>query len=854
MHSLFSRAVKAQSSCPCRLCLHSGRSVVRHSANVASRRRVAAADIFTACYTTILGTATVIDARRKEVRKKELDDKLTKARAALSSVAVRDSPGQRDGEVENPDSGPVVTSWGHGNGWGGKEEVATNSLLQELRVLCDITRRPISRPSWMQAQLEWANIESAIVAEEQDPGSTLREPKSAEQLRRTTATVVDLVNQLIRQSLTYGGTQGRWINTKEQDNSVDDAVYKELKDILQTFHYPSYNQPMEDPNASWRTRFLLGESIRRIFNHASNAKDIVAKICYNLLTVGIPPSIHTFNTLIAGFNRIQRPDLAQLVIDSYIHRTTWPATEQTAVCLLNHYQGINQEEGIRDIIQRMRGVRGDGLHFRIIDKKAIYTRDWLAWAIENCASRKYAYVQRMRRTDAVFTSIIKGWLYCGELGNASMAFVTCVRYGGSVAVQALQELLTACLSTIDYSAAHRLVTRLAKNIRSFADWVDYTIREESINTSRQLIMSLSTLVDICRLPFNFTPVSQSHNQTLQELKSLINFTRLELDIEEAANLCAATLAEINSDGPLSDRLDKALAMLDSAQQSRRKAVRSLAHFSRLAELVSIERRYRDLEIRIKATTALTKAIILKIKTGYDLDPSSILTSKQNSSIWYQREYFFWYQKQRHDSLVNAIQRIQLNWGSMTKEDIRSQLLRSLPDPVLSRRLQDSGHPENLAIRTLTSFYASGMKHTSGHQDTHCSIPISRLEQELADIENTIRATLFAHLSGDTQKKLRFQYPNFYRMPLKKLYRYQLRRTIFKTVIAAGEQRAISTNLHHQVRPSAIVGETSLEVPGNTSNVNKSPSSSTGAYTGVKGRPHPDHPSNVDAALPLSALG
>ncbi|KAI1803846.1 hypothetical protein F4811DRAFT_562247 [Daldinia bambusicola] len=778
---------------------------------LASRRKVSVADIFTACYTTILGTATVIDARRKELRKQELDEQLEKARAALGSSGVQNSASQQDGGVDSPDSSPLITSHTYSDGPRRRGHISTNSLLQELGVLYEITRRPVSRPSWMQTQLEWAHVESAIVAEELDPENVLREPKSDQQLRRTTVAVIELVNQLIERSRTYESTRSQ----DGEANSSDDAVYKELKDILETFHYPSYNQPREDPNYTARTRFLLGESIRRIFNHTVDAKEVVTKICFNLLTVGVPPSIHTYNTLIAGFNRIQRPDLAQAVIDSYIHRTTWPATEQTAVCLLDHYRGVNQEDGIRDIIQRMRGVRGDGLHFRIVDKKAIYTRDWLAWAIENCASRKYAYVERMRRTDAVFTSIIKGWLYCGELGNASMALVTCIRYGGTVAIRTIQELFTACLSTVDYSAARRLAGGLAKNIRSFTTWIDHIIRQESINTSRQLVMSLSNLVDLSRLPFSFTPVARSYEQALQELNSLVKVTRIELEVEEAANLYAATLAAITSSGPLVSRLDKALATLELARESRQKAARSLAHFGRLAELVSIERRCRDLETRIKNTTALAKATILKIKTGYELDPSAILTSKQESSIWYQREYFLWYQRVRHDSLVNALQNIQISLGPMTKDDIRSQLLRRLPDPILSRRLGNSGHPENLAIRALTSFYASGMTHTNGLEAAFYSASIGQLEQELTNIENTIRAILFAHLSGDTQRKLRFQYPNFYKMPFKKLYKYQLRRTVFKEVMRR-------------------TGEKLLGISGDTDQLEKNPSSLAATHPDSKG--------------------
>ncbi|KAI2632695.1 hypothetical protein GGS26DRAFT_582327 [Hypomontagnella submonticulosa] len=801
MHSLWSRAAQAQSSCRCRICLHSGRTIIRRSTNAAPKRKITAGDIFTACYTTILGTATVLDAARKDARKKELDEKLEKARAALSTLSTQDSPGQQGRADYHADSGVTTTSQSRSRGSSGNEPNAasvTKALFQELGPIYGITPRPLPRPLWIQTQLDWAEVESAIVAEERDPGYTLREPVSARKLERTTTTVIDLVNQLKWRVQTSESTRSQDALTMKGERSRSkELAWKELEDALCSPHYPCYYHPSEDVEDAVKARSLLGESIRRIFNQAASSTEMVAKICYNILACRVPPSIHTYNVLIAGFNRIQRPDLAQTVIDSYIHKTTWPATQQTIVCLLNHYRGTNQVEGLRDIIQRMRGVKDDGLHFRIIDKAAIRSKHWLDWATENCASRKHAFVQKAHRNDDVFNSIIKGWLYCGELGNACMAFVACLRNGGSVTIQTLQELFTACITTVDYQAARRLVRGFAKNVREFVTLLNRIIHQESIATSRQVILSISQLLDVCWLPPDkmFASDLKAHDKTLQRLRSFVDTTRFKLEIQETAQLCKATFKEIHSFGPLVDRLDRAIATIDSAQRSREKVTEAHLKFSRLAGFASMERSYHRLEARIKTTTALVTAAIIKIKTGYDFDPSGLLASKQPTD---------YHQKIRHESLVNALQSIQIRRGPMTQDGIRSQLLQRLPDPILAERLKNSGNPENLAIRTLTSFYASNpntpRSENSGHNGS-----ISKLERELTGIEDTTKAILFSHLNCDRQRYLRHRYPDWYQMPLEPLVKYHMRRQR-KSV------REVSPSIHVDIKQTDVVESRDHENP------------------------------------------
>ncbi|KAJ8107646.1 hypothetical protein ONZ43_g6671 [Nemania bipapillata] len=169
MQTLWSRAVQAQSSCRCRICLTPTNALIRRSASAAPlRRKVTVADIFTACYTTILGTAALIDARRKNERRQALDGELDRARASLKQLGVQEPWSSRGGENGDLDGGTLaprkLPTW--------RERPPDNkeivSLLEELKSTHNLTSRPFAHRLWIQDQIDWADIEAAIVLEEED--------------------------------------------------------------------------------------------------------------------------------------------------------------------------------------------------------------------------------------------------------------------------------------------------------------------------------------------------------------------------------------------------------------------------------------------------------------------------------------------------------------------------------------------------------------------------------------------------------------------------------------------------------------------------------------------------------------
>ncbi|KAI3323963.1 hypothetical protein HD806DRAFT_79951 [Xylariaceae sp. AK1471] len=796
MQTLWSRAAQAQSSCRCRICLHSTNAIIRRSTTAAPKRKVTAADIFTACYTTILGTAAIIDARRKNERRRELDGELDRARASLKKLVVHGPPsslekgnGATDSGAATPKLSTFITSR-RGN-------EAIQPFLEELRSLCNITYRPLAHQSWMQDQIDWTNIEAAVAAEEQDPNAMLREPQTHDHLTSTTTTVLDLVDELVRKSQTHKSCR---LEDKTQiSGHADDGILKEVEDLRRGHEFPSYQFPSADPSYSAHVRNLLNESIRRIFNQAVTTREIVGRICYNLLTAGVPPTIHTYNTLIAGFNRIQRPDLAQAVINSYLDKSAWPATDQTVICLLNHYRGPGGREGMRDAVQRMRGAREDGLHLATL-QWGLYNWDCLnskqRRAFQRRASKRAGWVEKANRNDATFDCLIRGWLYHEEIGIAYMTFVACLQKGASIPVYTLQELFRGCLITADFSSARKLLVGIVKNFEYFKWYLAEIIENNTTAVAREILQSLHQILTFCWLPMGeiFGQTYQTYAAAASSLKASIKRVDLQLEVQETARLPSLISDALSSSESLLNRVELAISSLDIAKLRRRTSPVSEMTYARLARLVSIERRYVDLEERTQHLAAAFNAAIISVKTGYDIDTKSILLSKRLASRAWQDRIF---------ALRSALNQINVWHGSLTTEDVASQLFRRIPNQVLVQQLEETGNWESLSIHTLVSLFGENAAFPQAGREDACDSPHQQLEQQIQAAEDSTRALLFTHVPGHRLKRAMYHYRGYYEIPLEKLAGYLEKRyhsPAFREAILEYDQSITTCNATKPLQP------------------------------------------------------
>ncbi|KAI0185319.1 hypothetical protein EV127DRAFT_441853 [Xylaria flabelliformis] len=755
MQTLWSRVAQTQSSCRCRICLHTTNALTRRSATATSRRKITVADLFTACYTTILGTATIIDARRKNERRRQLDRQLDRARASLHQLVVGSSQGALDdrGVLDGGTSTTSqlvrdITSWAAGK--------SVRLLQEDLQSLSNIAHRPAARPSWMLDQLSWRHIEAAVAAEEQDPDTALREPRTSDHLAQTTATVLDLVDELLRRTETIASPRAR--DQADIPDQAGDDILKELEWLRQGPDFPSYQYPAIDPSYSTRIRTLLNESIRLVFYQDTTSREIVGKICYNLLTAGVPPTIHTYNTLIVGFNRIQRQDLAEAVIDSYLCQTNWPATDQTVVCLLAHYRRPGGRKGMRDAIKRLWGARVNGLRLAALDRDS---------NSPHFLTLKWKHSQRGRGThlrkdnSATFDHLIRGWLYHGELDFACRSFMACLRNGSTIPLYTLQELFRRCLATAGFANARKLLVGITHNFENFQLCLLKIVKSNATAAVQELLRSLCQIVNICWLPFGeiFGETYQRCASAATLLLSMIRRLDVQLEVKERARLPVLLSNALSTDEPLSTRLQLAISTLD-AVDTIRQTEGIYDDCIRIARVISIDRRYRDLEERAKDIVAAYNGAIISINTGYDIHARSLLLSGPNTPT----------SRNKHLALRRALNQLNVCDGSLTLEKVAWQLFRQIPNQDVIRQLEQNGNWKRLSIPVLVSFYCdnAASPRSIERNTKELDNPYEQLHNQIREARDSIRALIFTYLSPKSQSRGMSHYGSYYSIPLSRL--------------------------------------------------------------------------------------
>ncbi|KAI1187797.1 hypothetical protein F5B17DRAFT_304367 [Nemania serpens] len=745
MQTLWSRAAWAQSSCRCRMCLHSPNALTRWSTQVAPRRKPTVADLFTACYTTILGTAAIIDARQKNERRQDLDRELDRARASLNQSAVWQPQSSHDGghsatgeDLSDPRRLRISLRSRAGS-------EAVRPFLQELQALCNMAPRPLAQQSWIQDQIEWADIEASVAIEERNLVNRLQEPRNHDELTDTTVLVLDLVDELLRRALTDRSKRPH--GTPPIPTSAGEDILEELDHLRHGHDFPSYQFPSADPVHSARVRLRLNDHIRRIFNQAVPPRETVGRICYNLITASVPPTIHTYNALIAGFGRMQRPDLAQVVIDSYLDRARWPATDQTIVCLLNHYRGPGGREGMREVVQRMRGVMDLRLSLATID--------------ELLRARR---IRGVKRNDAMFDQLIRGWLYHGEVGIACMTFVVCLRAGPPLPLYTLQELLRAVVVTANFASARKLLIGIVRNFANFKWYLSKIIENNTATAVRDILRSLRQIINICWLPLGeiFGQSYRTYAAAIASLKSVFGQLDLYQEVREMASLPSQLSATLSSSDPLLTRLELAIASLDAVELSRRTFSASEKAYARIARLVSIERRCIDLEERTQNLAAALKAIIISIKTGYEIFWILELVSDPHFGRAFEN---------RRRALCIALNHVDVYPETLSMEDVTSQIFWQIPNQDLIRQLEENGNRERLSFGTLVYFFGYRAVAPRAYDEETVDHPYQQLEQQIRDARDSIRALIFTHLPYVQQKQAMYYFGGYYRIPLHRLVSY-----------------------------------------------------------------------------------
>ncbi|KAK4166091.1 hypothetical protein QBC43DRAFT_313934 [Cladorrhinum sp. PSN259] len=550
------------------------------------RRKALASDVFTACYTAIMATAAVIDAGRKDERRRSLDRKIEQARQHLEKLVNQQGKGRDQGDsdkclVPGPFKSQEQTTMevlenitkvrpGLLLAWG-ERQVEKKEDMQRLRQ--EMFPRWTFTPSPPTGRVTLNTVTEALLAEEAEGRGALvpgREPCTEVQMERMTAMVNALVDSLLL--VAYNISEAETPGTNFPPGNLNSA--HTLIRLLRSDGYPRYTFPEHRPEDAIRARSQMDDLNKKIMvNFVPQLRvKLVAKMCYNLLVCEFPPSIQNYNTLIWGLTELGEHELAWVVVESFLHHSHLHPTPGTALCLLQHFRLKRDVVGFFEIIRRLTGQdpRGLGLGRKKQDDgwgaRSLILR---VGSADNVASTEGWYVQRMEITQAMVDTITEGLLDFGQTLRAAKVLISALYQGWVINEDLFSRLLHDCIELLDPVAASTIVEGLLTNIDKATTLIDQ-VNIAVVRKIRRIlaiwhVKSTFTIEDRLAYSGLLGPPQKIFDQLTTALWLRENISSTNV-VNHALERAKSALE--NRDNPLVLRLDLATTILDHATKQQ----------------------------------------------------------------------------------------------------------------------------------------------------------------------------------------------------------------------------------------------------------------------------------------------
>lgn len=298
-----------------------------------------------------------------------------------------------------------------------------------------------------------------------------REAMTENQFFRYHDTINKLVDDLIKQAYFDEAPDDPALALRNIESL--DSAWTAIR-MLRSEGYPRYNTPHSDPVAAKEARNKLSETIDSLFDHNLDPpkrikpKFLVAKICYNLLVCEFPPTIHHYNALILGFSRAGMPNLVDLTVASLLQETRLRSTNQTAICLLDHYKRMRDILGFFGILRRLVAVETRGFLRTRRRLSETLLRSWLLSKDVILRPERYWAVEVPKRTSDVYEALISGLLVLGRTKDAVKVLHASLQEGSGINFDLLFHLFQFCLYRLDTPTLKLLVGVIMEHANTFA--------------------------------------------------------------------------------------------------------------------------------------------------------------------------------------------------------------------------------------------------------------------------------------------------------------------------------------------------------------------------------------------------
>lgn len=493
MQALFSRTAQARTSCRCMSCGQVAKAVARRTTTAAPKRRVAAGDIFTACYSTLLASAAIADAEVKSERRKQWDRVIEEARnekpileagerdleveleqTTYSKISARSNSAYEDGSSSMLRRPARIFDQSHGS--------AIDSPLQERLKELDLRiKESLESMEAVSTTATPATVEGTTLTDvpEEDveewadedplPGTGFREPRSSLHLSYCEDSTSRLVMQLLGK-ISIFSDRDSYRSSKNLSNETK-VILEAIEGLHSSFSkFPNFSWGSQDLVRA--TRLALHQSIYKICQMKTpgerDADSIIAKICYNLLISTTPPNIITYNIMIGELSRLKLHDVAEVIINSYFCDTRFAPTMETIQLMLDHYIAKGDRGGFHDMLDRLRctlpvdkpgpGKPIGNMRIGMRSVKQLYRPKVQEWAMQQKVLHRNGFlIRKAPRDTGVFESIIRGCLRMKSIRRAIRYLKAAFREGQTIRSEWIHAIAAECVRSLNHNSAQSLM-------------------------------------------------------------------------------------------------------------------------------------------------------------------------------------------------------------------------------------------------------------------------------------------------------------------------------------------------------------------------------------------------------------
>lgn len=445
----------------------------------------------------MFASAAIIDAVRKDERRKDLDDKLERARQDLNDLRANGAS-----EACASTNTSAILSQGQMDVlWNSLKDIYLNrpymkeihnpamvtasELMDSLRH--DYYRSPSPSTLKSNRQTDYAKLERAITLEQDDYPVLPFEAQTRRHLAKDTAAVEKLIGQLL--------DRVRFMSdSKAPAPSYDEAraLYNERSP---QYIFSSINRSEAGANSQ-----RLNERLRSITDSSTlNLREKVGRVCYNLLVSAHPPDMHTYNTLIVAFDKCGSHALSEALVHSFFFDRLLKPTPSTYVAILNHYRNTNNHGQFLRALACLTGVdsvTGGKIRRRanadIVESPVLHS--WASDTTRRTMTGNWVY-EHVPLHQHLVEEVIRGLLHFQLFDQAASFFVSCLSSGVQISARVMRQVLDDCVYALDWRGAIRLVQGFSqhqKRLRAL-------LADDSEESSAYVVDRLYMLLDVCGL-------------------------------------------------------------------------------------------------------------------------------------------------------------------------------------------------------------------------------------------------------------------------------------------------------------------------------------------------------------------